>query len=189
MKKKFILFVIIGLFFVVIIIRLFFGVINIKVNIPFKNPTYIISISDLETGFDLETRKTNTIIPFFLKFTSVIYFYSVNGNSTINYDFGKPINILIDSYYCYNDVTGKEKQTICTNDNSNLNLKKIENIKYTKMEITGGSTSGRSNMKIYEGNYVSDITNIIKNKGLYQIKISSNYDNYDSDIIFSINLV
>lgn len=185
MKKVFIPIIIIVL---MVLIRIIFGELNIKLKISFNNPTYKMMINEKETGIDLETRKTNTIIPLFLKLTSVVYNYSVNGDSTTKYDFGQRINLSIKSYYCYGKITGNESQTMCTNDNSKYTLKEIENVDYTRMKITGGLATGITNALIYDGEYISDITDLLEKKGYYQIFITSKYDNYESDILFTINL-
>ena len=58
----------------------------------------------------------------------------------------------------------------------------------SELKITGGLATGITNALIYDGEYISDITDLLEKKGYYQIFITSKYDNYESDILFTINL-
>ena len=185
MKKIWIIIAVIG---VIAIIKIFFGEINISLNASFDNPTYVVKISDKSVGLDIQTTKKNTIIPFLVNYVPYSLLFT-EGGTYFEYSFGQPIVLDISAYNCYTDITGKETLIGCSSSSNKHILKEISNAQYYKMSITGGSPVGMTNTPVYNGEYLANITDLLKNKGKYQVVIYAKYDNYESQIIMLLNLV
>ena len=102
-------------------------------------------------------------------------------------NFGDKILLNITGYNCFLKVGDKESQTSCADYNHKI-MKEIENLKFTKMKIMGGSEVGITNDLIYDGDYVNDLTNIITKKGKYQIEINLEHKPISSVLIFILEV-
>lgn len=184
MIKKIFVFIILMLTLIVSI-KIIWGELEIKMKIPYNNPIYKVNVNELEVGPGIESRKTNTILPGIITFSKVSIDFV--ENSKVEVDYGSKINFDVKGYFCYSDITGNEKQVGCSN-NKNYKLKSIANINYYRMKILGGSTVGISNDIIYDGKYKNDVSDLLANKGKYQVEIYLNHENINSEIYFMVEV-
>lgn len=185
-KKKFIILFIIVV--IVLIIKIFFGTINIINKLNFlDNPGYEIKVNNELVQTNVESKKTTSIIPFLVNWISYNIDLTKGKDLSGKYktELGNEITLSIQAYECYSDIVDNKMQIECQYDNEKLIKKDIENIRYS-MKIT--STS-KSIGLIYEGKMKENITDLFKSKGNYEVIISTEYENIESNIYFYIELI
>lgn len=180
MKKKYI---ILGIVITLILLRAIIGVFNIPVKRYFDNPIYELKINEKKYGMVMEIRNNQTIIPYMLNFYSIKLL--AEGESRISINYGDKIILDVKGYNCY----GKTGEQInCMNLTQNT-LKEINNIEFKDMYISGGSQVGITNKKVYEGEYIEDITHLLQTKGIYNVIINVEHDNIKSHLEFVLDLI
>lgn len=176
-------------FKIVFVVLLFFFVfVNYFFNNKYNSNYYDVLVNDEKVVFYLKEQYTKKWIP--------LIRYTVNSKRKwINQDEDKQLNTvkLSDSinlnlvkYNCYNQ-DNKEKIDCLSNDNY-INKKIVnQEIYYTIMTIE------RNSENLYTGQYISDISDYIKEPGRYYFKIviKNNYffSKITSRIIFNIKFI
>lgn len=184
--KKIILYIFLILILAFIIIKIFVGKLFINVEIPYYNPIYSLNFNNEIIGVDIEIRKNTTIIPKTVYITSYSTIY--NNIEPIEIKYGEEMNLDIKGYYCFTNLTGNKTPTECENLKHEI-MNEIDNIKINTIEIYGGSLVGETGDLVYEGEYQSNITNLINKKGNYSIKINLSHENIDSDVYFRLKVI
>lgn len=187
MNKNKLLILVISILIIIGGIRIFFGTINITLKIPFNNPTYVLKINDELVGGNLDIKKQKTFIPYVVNL-KLSAWLSTKGESRLTVKQEENKILTIEAYNCFSDIMGEKKLTACSYDNSKMELEKIENVKYS-MIIKGGSTVGMTNTLIYDGKYQNDLTNIIKEEGIYTIEISAKHNDIESTIHLLLEII
>jgi hypothetical protein len=187
MNKKKLLIVIISILIIIGGIRIFFGTINITLKIPFNNPTYVLKVNDQLVSGNLDVKKKNTFIPYVVNL-KLSAWLSTKGESRLTIKQGDNINLTIEAYDCFSNITGERKLTACSYDNSKIELEEIEDVKYS-MIIRGGSPIGMTNTLIYDGAYQNNLTTIMKEKGIYTIEISAKHNDIESTIHLLLEII
>ena len=182
-KTKKIKFLIIALIvFAIIMIKIFFGVIEIP-NIfgypPSNARFYKVKINNEQISVSYDLKHAFPIIPFLIHFNSYylgnsdIYgtdtgpFFKQNGSDKYIID--------ISSYSCY----WKNIQVECKN--TKQEMKENKDTKYTNLTITRITNPYEI---IYDGKYIDDFTNYVKEKGEYAVVITAKYGLTESKVYF-----
>lgn len=182
MKKTII--VIVLILIVLVLVRLFIGHQYIKIKVPYNNPIYQLSVNGEIKGMDMEINKNQTILPSALTLVYTAHLFT--SPSMIDLNYGDNIILSVSGYYCFSDLTGKEKQVACSGNDKII--KEIEDITFNNMKITGGSEIGLTNDLIYEGKYIENISQLLLKKGKFQIEISLEHQKINSNLFFIIDL-
>ena len=168
-----------------IFIKVFFGHLYLKFKTPYDNPIYKLEVNNDLKGLNMEVQKILTIIPDTLSFVLTAHIYTEPSKFTIQY--GEEINLDIKGYYCFSNLTGKERQVNCSNYNHST-MKEINPISFKKMKIYGGSSMGLTNDLIYDGEFQKNITHFITKKGYYQREINLEHEKIKSDLYFILEI-
>lgn len=185
MKKKIILIVLSVLILLVTLVKIFIGQFNFVTKKSYNNPIYTLDIGNEKIGLLMEIKKRMTLIPGTLYIINKAYIPTSPYGLIL--DYGKELNLDINGYYCYMNVGGKKMKIPCTGNNSN-NIEKINNMHIDHLLILGGLEGGLSNNLIYDGEYKSNITELLSKKGVYQIEVNLHHDNIESDLYIIIEL-
>lgn len=170
---------------VVLIIKIFFGTIelyNILGYPPSKSRIYKTSINDTIIAVESQIHKKTPIIPYLLNFNS--YYGTVdfiNGDENIYFyvDDSKKFLLNIESYSCYHD----KSQVECKVGINNQTRIKNNDTKYTNLFIR---KNGNTETVKYDGEFKSDITEYITEKGNYYVEITAKYSLIETKISFNI---
>lgn len=185
MKRKKLYICIIIILILFIFVKIFFGHLYIKLKIPYGNPIYKLEVNNDLKGLNMETQKILTIIPGMLSFTSTAHVFTEPSKFIMQY--GEEIHLDIKGYYCFSNLTGKERQVSCS-DYNHSTMKEINQISFKKMKIYGGSSQGITNNLVYEGEFQTDITYLITKKGYYQVEINLEHEKIKSNLFFILEI-
>lgn len=183
-KKKFI---IIGLivFIIVSIIKTFFGTIEIYNIFGYQSSNaryYRVTVNEKQVAVSYTLRRKIPLIPYLVNFNSTYL-----GNSNINNDDTGPFFyadnstkylINISSYKCYYNNT----QIECTSNTQTM--KETNDEKYSKITIQRISNPREVT---YQGKFINDITQYIKENGQYHIEITTKQNFNETKIYFYFN--
>ena len=184
MRKKIFICIILVLV-LLIFIKVLWGHLYLKFKIPYDNPIYKLEVNNDLKGMNMEIQKVFTIVPNTFSIVSTAHVFTEPSKFTIQY--GEEINMDIKGYYCFSNLTGKERSISCNNYNHPI-MKEINNISLKKMKIYGGSSQGLTNNLIYDGEFQKNITHLITKKGYYQIELNLEHEKIKSDLIFIIEI-
>lgn len=176
------LFICLGLFLIVtIIIRLCFG--RLYFSLPYmyynKSIEYNLFVNGEHENIDFEDCEDTPIIP------GLLYYRRVNMGGWLNMDkYDEPLyfqdeKIILDFEVneCY---THTDKVRVnCDSTNDKLIRKKVKPI-FTRIFIR---KNGKNEQVKYDGKYISDISEYVKEKGYYYIEIYAEYDGVKTKLV------
>lgn len=176
--------------FIVLYIKIVFGVINKNSNFEFQGPSYNVTINDELISANVGSIKQVKLIPFLLNYNSE-HGVTTEGKEECKIELGNQIVLGITPFRCYSTVMGSKHVAACLHDNSHMILENLETKEYSifAMKITGGSTYAFTSHKVYDGEFRSNITDLVKNKAKYQILIKVKYKNILSEIYVNLDII
>lgn len=128
-KKIFICIILVLVLF--IFIKVVWGHLYLKFKVPYDNPIYKLEVNNDLKGMNMEIQKIFTIVPNTFSIVSTAHVFTEPSKFTIQY--GEEINMDIKGYYCFSNLTGKERSISCNNYNHPI-MKEINNISLKKIK-------------------------------------------------------
>lgn len=184
-QKKRILIIISVIVILFLIIKIFFG--TIEINSIFGYPSnkarfYKATINGELTDSQHNLKHTIPLIPFLVNFNS---HYLGNSYANIelengNYDIKDLEKVIID-IEIFKCLSKNNYQVEC--QNINQKMEKVEDEKYKEMVITRTSNPYEV---VYSGKFVNDITDYVKNKGVYAVQIYTKRTLIETEVYFYI---
>jgi len=179
-KRK--LLTILGILVVVVgAIKIFLGTIEINGILPYvtnKSRRFDVTINGEHILSNCKIKNRVPVIPYLIYFNrSNTYFNKINDDVPISYREKSEKYILeVKSYSCHTKKSGAQVEC---NKYGNEELEERDDIEYLGLKITNISL-------VYDGEYINDISNYIRNSGQYNVVITARYDNIITDVSFSI---
>lgn len=184
-EKKKRVFIIISIITIsILLIKIIFGTIYIPnvFKYPFnKTRFYKVTLNEELISTEYYLTQRLPVLPYLI-YLEREYFdsYIIKGdNDGVRYvgDHLDKFIVNIESYSCY----FKNSQTKCKDINSNM--KKNDDTNYKRLEIWRYSNPVE---KMYDGEFINDITPYIKGKGRYTVVIYADYSFIETKISFSL---
>lgn len=183
-KKKKILIIISIILIFVVFIKLFLGTLDIPNIFGYpqnKVRFYKVSINGNAISSEYFLTQKIPLIPYLVNLKSKTFGQNyVLDDDDGSYFVAKELDkIIIDveSYSCYYD----KYQVGCKDSNSNM--KKNNDTNYTSLIINRNSKPFK---EVYNGQFINDITQYIKDKGVYVVNIKAEYSFVETEVTFSI---
>lgn len=168
-----------------IIFKLTIGQIEVETTHTFKNPMYKLYINNSLKGLTMTTKEYTTIIPFTLYRTKLEVLVEGDMESHIDLEDNNVINIT--GYNCYTDNSLGNAKTKCLGYDENNNLEEIDNIVFDSMTIYNKILKGYDKKYIiYDGEYITDLSKVINEKGNYSFVIKLHHGKIKTIIEFFI---
>lgn len=180
-KLKFILMILLVLLVVLIVVRIIFG--KLYFSLPYmdynKSNEFKFYLNGEHQNISFEDYDDNPVIP------GVLYFRRKNLGGWYNvkiYDQNlffdtEKVVFDFDVYECYTHTD--EVRVNCDSFNEKLIRKEVKP-KFTRMFIR--NNNGRKEKVMYDGEYISDISQYVKEKGYYYIEIWAKYDGIETKL-------
>lgn len=188
-KKKF-FWICFLMIYIIIFIKIVFGVIQINSDFQFQGPGYNIFINDIQVASLTYSKKEVKLIPYLVHYNSSHSVIS-QGEEVAKVKLGDQVKISVSPYRCFSTAMGTKNVSSCTHDNSGKIIEDMKEDGYSiySMHINGGTNYGLTGKKVYKGEYMSDITHLLKNKAKYVVHINVEYENVESEIEIIVDMI
>ncbi len=183
-KRRKILAILGMLIIIVGAIKVFFGTIEINWLFPYpinRGRVFDITVNGEQVKSICRINKRITIIPYLIYFNnrSSVYYIKFSENQKGRYEGNTDKYILnVKSYSCHSKRTGAQFE--CTHEDRELREK--DDTEYIGLKIQNVN----SDIIIYEGEFINDISEYIKNEGEYRVVITVRYEKLLTDVSFNI---
>ncbi len=166
------------------VVKIFFGTIKINWLFPYpinRGRVFDVTVNGEQVKSICRINKRITIIPYLIYFNNrrSVYYIKFSENQKGRYEGNTDKYILnVKSYSCHSKRTGVQFE--CTHEDRELREK--DDTEYIGLKIQNVN----SDIIIYEGEFINDISEYIKNEGEYRVVITVRYEKLLTDVSFNI---
>ncbi len=166
------------------VVKIFFGTIEINWLFPYptnRGRAFDVTVNGEQVKSACRINKRITIIPYLIYFNNKSSSYSTkfSENQKGQYEEKTDKYIMnVKSYSCHSKRTGVQFE--CTHEDRELREK--DDTEYIGLKIQNVN----SDIIIYEGEFINDISEYIKNEGEYRVVITVRYEKLLTDVSFNI---